>query len=123
MLFPAFLKRSRTLARRRPYMVLDMFGLVLGIAAFVVLILAAHQPYGTDRWGPDAANVVRVDSLHRRAGQAQQANLAALFMAAAPHRADYARKEAGMQVADRGRAGFRIEIMNRCTVVFLHHVA
>lgn len=123
MLLPAFLKLCCTMVRRRPYMALDMLGLVLGIAAFVVLIPAAPRPDGTDRSGPDAANVVRVDSLHRRAGQAQQANLAALFMAAVPHRADYARKEAGMRVAAVGRAGFRIEIMNRCTVVFLHHVA
>ncbi|NPD68056.1 hypothetical protein HPQ61_15060 [Acetobacteraceae bacterium] len=100
-----------------------MLGLGLGIAALVVLILAAPRPDGTDRWVPDAADVVRVDDLDRRPGQAQQANLAALFMAAVPHRADYAREEAGMRVAARGRAGFRIEIMNRCTVVFLHHVA
>jgi hypothetical protein len=104
-------------------MALDMFGLVLGMAAFVVLTLTAHHPDETGRWSPDAANVVRVDSNHRRSGQAQQADLGALFMEAALHRADYDRKKAGMQVADRGRAGFRIEIMNRCTVVFLHHEA
>lgn len=123
MLFPTLLKLARTLARRRPYMALDMFGLVLGIAAFVVLILTAHHPDGTGRWSPDAANVVRVDSNRWLTGQAPQADFGALFMEAALHRADYDRKEAGMQVADRGQVGFRIEIMNRCTVVFLHHEA
>lgn len=104
MSFRDLLELSRSLGRRRPYAALDVLGVTLGIAAFVVLILVTRYQDGFDLRSSDTASVIQVDSID-------------------PSPTDYARAGSGMLVVGSVRAGLRNEILNRCTIVFLHHEA
>ncbi|MGI4744770.1 MAG: hypothetical protein ACRYGI_09270 [Janthinobacterium lividum] len=122
MLFHAFLTFYRSLARRRLYVALNVFGLAFGIAAFFALTLVVRSEDGFDRWGPDAAKVYRVDSVRSRLEQTRQQNVSAMFAALDPLPTEYIQIEAGTQAMDRGRAGRRIQMLVSCPVVFLHHI-
>ncbi|MHB8530906.1 MAG: ABC transporter permease, partial [Caulobacteraceae bacterium] len=54
----------RSMIRHRLYAALNVFGLAVGIAVFLVLALVVRFETSFDRWLPDAANVYRVNSTY-----------------------------------------------------------
>jgi len=51
----------RSMARHRLYAALNVLGLAVGIAVFLVLMLDVRFETSFDRWIPDAANIYRID--------------------------------------------------------------
>jgi putative ABC transport system permease protein len=60
----------RTLTRHRLYAALNVLGLAVGIAVFLVLLLDVQFETSFDRWIPGAANVYRVDEIRTFPGRA-----------------------------------------------------
>jgi len=65
-----FLTLYRSLARHRLYAALNVLGLAVGIAVFLVLTLDVRFETGFDRWLPEAANTYRLDETIIRSGTA-----------------------------------------------------
>jgi putative ABC transport system permease protein len=122
MLFHAFLKFYRSLARHCLYAVLNVLGLAIGIAVFLMLTLAVRSEDGFDRWTPDAAKIYQVDNVRSRLGQTRPPNVGAMLAAFDPPGTDNIRIETGTQAPDRGHTGRRIEMLVGCTAVLFYHV-
>ncbi|MGI4744772.1 MAG: ABC transporter permease [Janthinobacterium lividum] len=101
MLVHALLTFYRSLARHRLYAALNVFGLALGIAVFLVLTLVVRYENGFDRWIPDASNVYRVDTIRFAPGQVRQEDAGTTFVALDPLRSDYPQILAGTRAMDR----------------------
>ncbi|NVN12241.1 ABC transporter permease, partial [Nguyenibacter vanlangensis] len=63
MLLHGMLTFCRMLSRHRLYAVLNIGGLGLGIAVFLLLSLVVRYEYGYDRFWPDQADIYRLDQL------------------------------------------------------------
>jgi putative ABC transport system permease protein len=59
----------RSLTRQWLYAALNVLGLAVGIAVFIVLMLDVRFETSFDRWIPDAANIYRIDSTYTFPGR------------------------------------------------------
>ena len=67
----ALLTLYRSLARHRLYAALNILGLAVGIAVFLVLFLDVRFENGFDRWIPEAQNTYRLDAYVNNRGQGE----------------------------------------------------
>src|SRR3954466_15723788 len=54
----------RALARHKVYAFINIFGLALGLAACILILLYVRYETSYDRWLPDAGRVYQVQTLH-----------------------------------------------------------
>ena len=59
----------RSLTRKWLYAALNVLGLAVGIAVFIVLMVDVRFEASFDRWIPDAANIYRIDSTYSLPGR------------------------------------------------------
>lgn len=99
--------------RRRPlYAGLNVFGLAIGLATFLVLSLVVRFETGFDSWVPDAEKIYRVNQIFSPPGMQAQKAAATAGVVLPVLRADYPQIEAGVQLMPEDGAviiGDRIE--------------
>ncbi|MBB2200630.1 FtsX-like permease family protein [Gluconacetobacter tumulisoli] len=93
------------LSRHRLYAALNIVGLGLGIAVFVVLSLVVRFEYGFDRRLPNAALIDRLDEIWTLPGEGRTHSMFSTFAAYDPLRADFPQIAAATRIDD-----------NRCAV-------
>jgi putative ABC transport system permease protein len=103
MIAHALLTMYRSLARHRMYAALNVFGLAVGIALFMVLTLIVHYEYGFDRWIPGADNIYRLDTIWSFPGDAPAETAYTSFAAQAPLMADFKQIVAGTRMMPHAR--------------------
>ena len=79
----------RSLTRHRLYAALNVFGLAVGIAVFLVLWLDVRFETGFDRWIPQAENTYRLDELLTRPGLSPRHSAKTTSVIAPLLKADY----------------------------------
>jgi putative ABC transport system permease protein len=79
----------RSLSRHRLYAALNVLGLAVGIAVFMVLMLDVRFETSFDRWIPDAGNIYRFTSIFTLPGQAPDRLARSPGPIAAAFRIDY----------------------------------
>ncbi|WP_231854367.1 ABC transporter permease [Gluconacetobacter diazotrophicus] len=100
MLTHGLLTFCRMLSRHRLYAILNIAGLGLGIAVFVVLSLVVRFEYGFDRQVPGAATIARVDEIWTLPGQPPIHSLDTTFAAYDPLLADFPQIAAATRIDD-----------------------
>ena len=93
----------RSLARHRLYTALNVLGLALGFAVFLVLALVVRYEYGFDRWLPDAGNVYRLDQTWLFPGRPADEEAGATFVAYDLLRTDFPQIAAATRMMERDR--------------------
>ena len=71
----------RSLSRHLLYAALNVFGLAIGVAVFLVLTLIVHYESNYDRWLPDSAGVYRLDVTYSPPGAESFESAASTFAA------------------------------------------
>ncbi|WP_323992657.1 ABC transporter permease [Nguyenibacter sp. L1] len=94
----------RSTLRHRLYVALNIAGLGLGIAVFLVLSLVARYEYGFDRAVPDAADIYRLDEIWNLPGRTLIHAPEVSFMAFDPLRTDFPQIRAATRLAPRRAA-------------------
>jgi putative ABC transport system permease protein len=79
----------RALTRRRLYAVLNIMGLAVGVAVFLVLFLDVRYETSFDRWVPQADNTYRLDETLMRPGLAPRPSAKTTSVSAPLLKADY----------------------------------
>ena len=79
----------RSLTRHRLYAALNVLGLAVGIAVFLVLMLDVRFETRFDRWIPDAANIYRLDQTFTFPGRAAEQSASVSGVIAPLLKADY----------------------------------
>ena len=91
----------RNLTRHRLYSALNILGLAVGIAVFLVLAQLTRYEFGFDRFWPHADQIYRLDCRWTRPGVDQGESASCSFLAADLLRADYPQIAAATRIMDR----------------------
>ncbi len=90
----------RALARHRLYAALNVLGLALGIAVFLVLWLDVRFETSFDRWIPEAANTYRLDATNIQTGQQTREDATTSSLIAPLLKADYPQLQAYARIVE-----------------------
>ena len=91
----------RSLSRHRLYAALNVLGLALGVAVFLVLTLVVRYESNFDRWLPHASHVYRLDQTLMFPGQPTVENSGVTFVAYDLLRTDFPQIMAGTRLFER----------------------